>query len=451
MAVTRLPGYGPGERLAAAARVAGGRLLTAGYVGGGGASSLRLWQAEPQMGFLAAAIGDPDKPALPAEGEPLCLRLGRGLPLAQGLSRPSALDWQAGDRLLVTNDDGSVAQWTLGGSAAPLPPDDTRMQAAFAPGYTRLLRYGSAEGGEIWRWTGEEWVQEGAVAGSITAAMWSAHGLLVQLEDGSGVLLDPDSGERRSLPEGVQLEGSTLVTPDLLVALRGANVELWQIGGSGPLSSWPVPDGRLLQLIDAAPDSGLLLYQDPWGGQLYVLRFEPAAQTLAEVWRSDEFHVNPGPARLSPSLPLLATINDGALALVNLEGGGALWSSRSVAPVAAQEFQAVQWSTDGQYLITQAQQPQVSSVEKSIGVWRSDGQTGAPVLLQEVQAADLVGVRPDMRWLLVSEPRPLSGKRVVAWPIFTDTAQLQQEIADSCLLVRPLSAAQRQAFLINGS
>jgi len=345
---------------------------------------------------------------------------------------------------------GSVAQWTLGGSAAPLPPDDTRMQAAFAPGYTRLLRYGSAEGGEIWRWTGEEWVQEGAVAGSITAAMWSAHGLLVQLEDGSGVLLDPDSGERHPLPEGVQLEGSTLVTPDLLVALRGANVELWQIGGSGPLSSWPVPDGRLLQLIDAAPCSGLLLYQDPWGGQLYVLRFEPAAQTLAEVWRSDEFHVNPGPARLSPSLPLLATINDGALALVNLEGGGALWSSRSSAPVAAQEFQAVQWSTDGQYLITQAQLIQASSVENSIGVWRWDARQGAPVLLQAMRAAALVGVRPDMQWLLASEEGPAALTRVVAYPLFLDNRQLQRDAPASCLPVRPPDEAQRQAFLSSG-
>jgi hypothetical protein len=194
----------------------------------------------------------------------------------------------------------------------------------------------------------------------------------------------------------------------------------------------------------------LLVYQDWQLGQLYVLAANPAERTLAEVWRAEEAHINAGPARLHPRLPLLATINDGVLAVVDLAQGERLWTSRSAAPVAAQVFLAVQWSTDGQYLITQAQLPQANSLDENAGVWRWDAGENAPVLLQELLVGNLVGVRPDLQWLLASERGPLHFDRVVAYPLFLDAARLRQDTPASCLLVRPFSAAQRQAFLLDG-
>jgi hypothetical protein len=248
-----------------------------------------------------------------------------------------------------------------------------------------------------------------------------------------------------------------LIDPDHLVALREDHIELWRIGEREPLAAWPVPAGRFLYLADvatgeaAAEGAGerLLVYQDWQLGQLYVLRADAAAGTLVEAWRAEEAHINLGPARLHPRLPLLATINDSVLAVVDLAQGARLWTSRSAAPVAAQLFRAVQWSTDGQYLITQAQLPQTSSLEENFGVWRWDAAQGAPVLLQEMRGANLVGVRPDMQWLLASEPSPFGLRRVVAYPLLLDGVQLRQDVQSSCLLVRPLSAAQQQAYLID--
>jgi hypothetical protein len=101
-------------------------------------------------------------------------------------------------------------------------------------------------------------------------------------------------------------------------------------------------------------------------------------------------------------------------------------------------------------LITQAQPPQSSSLERSIGLWRWDALAGAPVLVQEIRAANLVGVRPDLQWLLAGELGPAAAERVAAYPLLIDSAQLRQDVIASCLLARPLSEAQRQAFLIGG-
>jgi hypothetical protein len=415
-----------GERLAAASRVAGGRLLTAGYALAG-AASLRLWQAEPVLAQPAAG-----SPALPPSTAPLCTRLQRALPLPAGITWPQAVAWRAaaagdaGDRLLITHD-GGAGQWTLGGDVASLPLG-AGGELAFAPDGARVLRYGTDDGGQLWRWTGEDWLQEGVVAGAIWQARWTDHGLLV----------------------GFDVAGSTLIAPGQLLALREGQVELWAIGGQQPLAAWPAPAGRSLHLADASADGQLLVYQDWQLGQLYVLRADAVAGTLALIWRSEEAHVNPGPPQLSPLLPLLATINDGVLAVVDLDGGQSLWTSKSAAAAAGQLFRKVQWSTDGQYLITQAQLPLTTRLEDIAGVWRWDAAQGALVLLQEMRVANVAGVSPDMQWLLASEPWPASIGRVAAYPLLLDSAQLRQDVQASCLLHRSLSDAERQAFLIEG-
>lgn len=363
---------------------------------------------------------------------------------------PEAAAWLPGDSLLVTDADGQAGLWALGGQFTPLPVDSMSKWFAFAPGEARLLRYDRLNDGQIWRWSGTAWVQEGLVAGAIAAADWTPYGLLVQFNDGSAVALDPDSGERQALPPGMELAGSTLVAPGQLVALRENRVELWPVGGDQPRAAWTAPEGRFLYLADAAADGQLLVYQDNQFGQLYVLRADATTGALAEVWRSEEAHVVVGQSQLSPLLPLLATINDGVLAVVDLDRGETLWTTRSAAPVAGQFFRKVQWSTDGQYLITQAQPSQASIFENNVGVWRWDPAAGAPVLLQEMRVAHVVGVRPDMQWLLASEARPGALRRVLAWPLLLDAAQLGEDVEASCLLHRQLSAAERQAFLIGG-
>ncbi len=441
LSITSLAGYPRSERIAQVLRLANGRLLTAGYTDSS-ASSLRIWQVDP----VATRVDE----KLPAATEPLCSRLQRAVSLPAGLGRPMVVDWQPGDQLLVTDRNGQVAQWSIGGATQLLPADDDRRLLAFAPDHVRVLRYGSAADGQIWRLTAQGWQQESSLAGDISAAAWSDYGILVSFADDTVVVVDPDRGQRRPAPDATRVAGSSLLSPDLLLALRNDAVELWKLGDAQPLATWPVPPGRRLRLDDAAADGQLFVYSDATFGQIYVLRVNPAAQTLSEVWRFEQAHVDRAPARLNPTLPLLATLNDGMITLVDLDQGRAIWQSTSAAAVAGQSFRTVQWSTDGLYLITQAQLPNESSFILNIGVWRWDGVRKQPALLQEAKSSGLLGVSPDTQLLLAGEPGLPFAERPHLYPILTDTDKLETDVQASCLLDRPLADEQRQAFSIDG-
>jgi hypothetical protein len=183
---------------------------------------------------------------------------------------------------------------------------------------------------------------------------------------------------------------------------------------------------------------------------LYVLRVDPAARTVAEVWRSDTASVDRAAARLNPQLPLLAVLTNGVISLVNLDGGAVTWQSTSVGAAAGQRFLRVLWSTDGQYLITQSQPLQGSSFVDTIGVWRWDPQTRRLILLQQMPAAALLGVSPDLDAVLAVEPGRPFAELPIFYPVLADAAKLQADVEASCLLARPLHEDQRQAFLVNG-
>jgi hypothetical protein len=200
----------------------------------------------------------------------------------------------------------------------------------------------------------------------------------------------------------------------------------------------------------AAEGDALLVSRDRSFGQLYVLRLDAAAHTLTEVWRSEQAHVDSAQARLNPALPLLATVNDGVVSLVDLEQGRSIWQSTSVGAVAGQSFRTVNWSTDGQYLITQAQPLQQSSFTRNIGVWHWNAEQRRPILLQEVPSSGLLGVSPDTGALLAGEPGQPFADRPYYYPVLANTTQLQMDVQASCLLDRPLDNELRQAFLIVG-
>ena len=453
LSVTPLYGYRATDRIARAMRLANGRLLTGGY-SGDGASSLRIWQLAP----VSTLAGE----GLPTAGDPLCRRLQRAVGLPQGVGRPTVLAWRPGGDLLTTAGSGEVAHWTIGGAAEILPADEKRSSIAIAPDGIHILRYGSGAEGQLWRLDASGWVPDGTLGGGALAdANWTGAGLLAAFADGSAAVVDPTVGNRLPLPPDVTVSGSTLLTGDLLVAQRSSAVELWHLGDTELLAAWPIPAGRSLRLDDVAqasapkgqdsePGAVLLVYRDRTFGQLYVLRADAAAHTLVEVWRSEQAHVDSAPARLNETMPLLATINDGVVSLVDLAGGQVIWQSTAVGAVAGQSFRTALWSTDGQYLITQAQPLQQSSFYRNIGVWRWDADQRRPILVQEVPSSGLLGVSPDTSTLLAGDPGQPFADRPYLYPVLADTGQLQADIQASCLLDRPLDDALRQAFLITG-
>ncbi len=227
------------------------------------------------------------------------------------------------------------------------------------------------------------------------------------------------------------------------------------------MAGWPIPAGRTLRLDDVVKESAqdgqdsaggavLLVYRDRAFGQLYVLRVDAAAHTLTEVWRSEQAHVDSAPARLNEAMPLLATVNDGVVSLVDLAQEQVIWQSTGVGAVAGQSFRTALWSTDGQYLITQAQPLQQSSFNRNIGVWRWHADQRRPILVQEVPSSGLLGVSPDTSALLAGEPGQPFADRPYFYPVLADTGQLQADVQASCLLDRPLDDKVRQAFLITG-
>ena len=127
-----------------------------------------------------------------------------------------------------------------------------------------------------------------------------------------------------------------------------------------------------------------------------------------------------------------------------------IWQSTGVGAAAGQSFRTALWSTDGEYLITQAQPLQQSSFNRNIGVWRWHPDQQRPALVQEVPSSGLLGVSPDMSALLAGEPGQQFADRPYFYPVLADTGQLQADVQASCLLDRPLSDQLRQAFLIAG-
>jgi hypothetical protein len=149
-------------------------------------------------------------------------------------------------------------------------------------------------------------------------------------------------------------------------------------------------------------------------------------------------------------MPLLATVNDGVVSLVDLAEGQVIWQSTGVGSVAGQSFRTALWSTDGQYLITQAQPLQQSSFYRNIGVWRWHADQRRPILVQEVPSSGLLGVSSDTSALLAGEPGQPFADRPYFYPVLADTGQLQADVQTSCLLDRSLNDDLRQAFLIAG-
>ena len=438
LSVTPLYGYAASDRIARSLRLADGRLLTAGY-SDDGASSLRIWQIDPVPSLTGQG--------LPAATEPLCRRMHRTVAIPPGVARPNILAWQPGDELLTTDGEGQVAHWTIGGEAQVLPADEDRRIVVVAPDAMRILRYGDGTDGQIWRLDASGWVQEDSLAGELSGAIWTDHGILATFADGSAAVIDP-AGRRQTAPAGIALSGSILPAEGLLLAMRGDALELVRLGDEQPLAAWPIPDGRRLRLDDVAEGGELLVYRDRTFGQLYVLRLDAGAHTLDEVWRSEQAHVDSAPARLNPAMPLLASVNDGVVSLVDLEQGRSIWQSTSVGAVAGQSFRTVNWSTDGQYLITQAQPLQQSSFTRNIGVWHWSAEQRRPILLQEVPSSGLLGVSPDTGALLAGEPGQPFADRPYYYPVLANTTQLQTDVQASCLLARPLSDAQRESYMI---
>jgi WD40 repeat protein len=451
LAVVPLYGYGPAERLARTVRLANGRLLTAGYADGT-ASSLRIWQLDP-------AATRPEE-GLPAPGADLCTRLHRAVALPPGLGRPAVSSWLAGDELLVEDDAKQFAYWKIGGPAAILPADPARNLFAAAPDGRHVLRYGLGASGEIWSLEpalpGDAaagtaaWVQVGTLEGELEHVVWNDHGILASFADGTAAVLDPASGRSRPIQGSAAVPGWLLLGDDLLLALGADGVELWRLGAAGTdqqLAAWPAPAGSSLQLDDASSSGDLVaLHALPFGPR-YVLRLDTATKALTEVWRSTRQHVDTLEAKLNPSLPLLATLDDGVVAIVDLEQGRVVWQSTSIAALAQQSVRAVQWSTDGRYLITQAQPLQQGTVALNIGIWRWDAEQQRLTLLQEVPSSGLLGVSPDMTALLAGEPRQAAAARPYYYPVLTDTLRLKADVEGSCLLPRPLGEEQQQAFM----
>ena len=229
-------------------------------------------------------------------------------------------------------------------------------------------------------------------------------------------------------------------------------MELWQVGDDQPLAIWNGPSDQTLQLDDSSTDGQLFVYRNVFSGHIYVLRLNVSARTLTEIWRYEQTAIDNSEAQLHPTLPLLALRSNSTVSLVDLDQASILWQSSSVAAVTTQSFRAVQWSTDGQYLITQAQPAQESSLLIRVGIWRWDGVRQQLRLLQEVETGRLLEISPEMQWILAVEAEslsPLVTPRTLLVPIFTDTTQLQADVETSCLLTRPLSEQQQQAFLID--
>jgi hypothetical protein len=349
--------------------------------------------------------------------------------------------------LIVTDDRGQVARWQPPGEPAILPADDLRYETAFAPDYSRVLRYGGGTDGEIWRLDVEGWSLERTVEGEFEAARWTPHGLLIGLSEGA-FLFDVEDGGKRPLPDGANVRNSYMPTVDRLLLMRGEAVEVWAVGGKEPLAAWEIPPGRSLDLADVSADGRLYVLRDALFAQTYVLRLQSDA--LVEVWRSERAHVNVGPALLHPTEPLLATVDDGDISLVDLQSGDVVWQSTSAVAVADHQFSTVRWITGGQYLVTQAQLPRESSIYQNVGVWRWDAAPQQLILLQQTPSSGLLGVDPQAQAVLAGEQGQEQAVNPLYYPLLLDAGQLQRDVQEPCLLDRPLSDEQRQAFSVVG-
>jgi hypothetical protein len=235
---------------------------------------------------------------------------------------------------------------------------------------------------------------------------------------------------------------------DRLLLMRGEAVEVWAVGGKEPLAAWEIPLGRSLEMADVSADGRLYVLRDGLFAQTYVLRLESDA--LVEVWRSERAHVNVGPALFHPTQPLLVLVDDGDISLVDLQSGNVVWKSTSAVAVADHQFSTVRWITGGQYLVTQAQLPQESSIYQNVGVWRWDAAPQQLILLQQTPSSGLLGVGPQGQAVLAGEPGQEQAVNPLYYPLLLDAGQLQRDVEEPCLLDRPLSDEQRQAFSVVG-
>jgi hypothetical protein len=299
---------------------------------------------------------------------------------------------------------------------------------------------------------------ERTVVGEFEAARWTPHGLLIGLQEGA-FLFDPEDGGRRQLPPGTIVSSSNMAAADRLVAMRAGAIELWQVGGDRALAAWEIPAGRTLELADISADGRLYVLRDILFAQTYVLRLDAGreageapggADSLVEMWRTEQAHVDVGPARLHPTEPLLALVADGDISLVDLARGSVIWQSTGTVATADQSFRSVRWITGGEYLVTQAQLPQASSIFLNIGVWRWDEAQRQLILLQQAPSSGLLGIDPQARVVLAGEPGQEQAADPLVYPLLLDARRLQQEVQESCLLQRLLDDQQRQAFSIVG-
>jgi WD40 repeat protein len=285
---------------------------------------------------------------------------------------------------------------------------------------------------------------------------WSPYGILAGYSGGTAALVDPASGAARPLPPGVFVGGATMLAPDLLLATRSGEIFLWNLADDRLVISHTVPSTARLTLDAAGQDGSTFVWRGPFG-DLYALRVDAVQEAITELWHAPDAALNRPPSALHPTAPLLATVANGNVIVVDLAQGNAIWQSAGVAAVAGQSFLTVQWSTDGQYLITQAEPPLPSTFAISIGVWRWDAAQRRPVLLQELPAAALLAVSPDAQTVLALPPGELPADTVWAYPLLADAVQLRRDVLApcqaaqaGCLLTRSLAAAQRQALGLQG-
>ena len=142
-----------------------------------------------------------------------------------------------------------------------LPADEERRFIVAAPDDKHLLRYGDGRDGQIWRLDASGWVQDDTLAGELNGAVWTDDGILVTYADGSADVIDPASGRRQAGPAGATVSGSTLPAAGLLLAMRGAAVELWQLGDEQPSVAWPAPQGRNMRLDDVSEGAAGVMLQ----------------------------------------------------------------------------------------------------------------------------------------------------------------------------------------------
>lgn len=108
------------------------------------------------------------------------------------------------------------------------------------------------------------------------------------------------------------------------------------------------------------------------------------------------------------------------VSLVDLAGGQVIWQTTGVGAVAGQSFRTALWSTDGQYLIAQAQLPQQSSFYRNVGVWRWQADQRRLILVQEVPSSGLLGVSPNTGdcWRVIrASLLPIGRTSIRSWPI----------------------------------